>query len=789
VAADRQRISNADVDLHLGPNVLAASGSFGAARDQLPWRLDASQLGVLGAGFGGALRGNGTLTGSMASPALAAELTGHDLRLLGKHSIRSLRASARLGSGLGPNDPLANDVQVLDYSSGATRIASAHLQTTGTRAAHTLHLDARGDNFDALVEARGGWTADSWNGTVSALQNRGLYAFALQAPVPLRVATPAGAGFMGLARPEQVALNNAVIRLPAGSINIASLVKLGPRWNSRGSATGITLKYLAQVSPSIRDALGGDLALGAQWALDLRTAGATGGAPALDGNVHVFRETGDLIAGAEVPVALGLRQLDARLDVAGGALRAQVRIDGARAGRASIDATAQLLQGRIADASPLHLVANADMGSIAWLAPLAGQPGLQLDGRLQMAVTGGGTFGAPTLNGNINGDALAMRWPDQGIRLSKGELRAVLAGDQLQLQRLSFQGQNGNAVADGTVRFGGGEPSMQLKLVANKLDALSRPDRTVVVSGQATLVRDARHFALDGNFRADRALVELAPQGRPTLSDDVVVLGRGAPPGPEKAEPTVPLVVDLTADLGNEFRLRGMGIDATLTGSVRLRKTGDRPPRINGTIRALNGTYAAYGQNLSIERAVLTFSGAYDNPSLDILAVRKRPDGEQLSDTNVEAGVQVRGTALAPQAKLVSTPNVSESDKLSWLVLGHGMEGTSTGEADVLGAAAGALLGGSGGGFGSKLGSALGVDELSFHQAANTGTGRAPGLESTVVTVGKRISQRLYLSFDQGAATTSSVVRLRYKINPRITLQFQTGTNTALDVLYSWAFD
>jgi translocation and assembly module TamB len=33
------------------------------------------------------------------------------------------------------------------------------------------------------------------------------------------------------------------------------------------------------------------------------------------------------------------------------------------------------------------------------------------------------------------------------------------------------------------------------------------------------------------------------------------------------------------------------------------------------------------------------------------------------------------------------------------------------------------------------------------------------------------------------------VVRLRYKINPRVTLQLQTGTNTALDVLYSWAFD
>jgi translocation and assembly module TamB len=791
LAADRQRVSNADLDLHLGPNVLAASGSFGTPRDQLAWRIDAGQLGVLGEAFGGALRGSGTLAGTIDAPSLTAALEGQNLRLFGKHAIRALRASANLGSGQGPNDPLAADLQLTDYSSGATRVAQARLQSSGTRAAHTLSLSARGDQFDALFEARGGWTANSWNGTVSALQNKGLYAFNLQAPVPLRIATPAGAGFAGLARPEQVVFNGAVIRLPAGSINIESLVKLGPRWNSRGSATGVTLKYLAEVAPMIRDSLGGDLTLGAQWALDLRAAGAAGGAPALDGNVHVFREAGDLIAGADVPVALGLRELDARADVTGGALRVQVRVDGTRAGRASIDGTAQMLQGRLANDSPLRLVANADMGSIAWLAPLSAQPGLQLDGKLQMAVTGGGTIGAPVLNGNINGDALAVNWPDQGVRLAGGELRAVLAGDQLQLQRLWFRGQQGNAVADGTIRFGGAEPSMQLKLVANKLDAVARPDRTVVVSGQATLVRDAHRFALEGNFRVDRALVELAPQGRPTLSDDVVVLGRGAAAAPQKPVSTVPLAVDLTADLGNDFRLRGMGIDANLAGSVRLRKSGDRPPRINGTIRALNGTYAAYGQNLTIERAVLTFSGAYDNPSLDILAVHKRPDGEPLSDTNVEAGVQVRGTALSPQAKLVSTPNVSDSDKLSWLVLGHGMEGTSGNEADVLGAAASALLGGAGGGggFGSKLSSALGVDELSFHQAANQGTGNAPGVESTVVTIGKRISQRLYLSFEQGAATTSSVVRLRYKVNPRVTLQFQTGTNTALDVLYSWAFD
>jgi len=249
----------------------------------------------------------------------------------------------------------------------------------------------------------------------------------------------------------------------------------------------------------------------------------------------------------------------------------------------------------------------------------------------------------------------------------------------------------------------------------------------------------------------------------------------------------VPLTIDLTADLGDDFHLRGMGADAYLSGAVQVRMVGDKPPRISGSVRTVSGTYAAYGQRLSIERGVVSFNGPYDNPSIDILAVRKRPEGEQLTETNVEAGVQVRGTALAPVAKLVSTPNVQDSEKLSWLVLGHGMEGTTGNEADVLSAAAGALLGGKGGtgGIQSKIANSLGLDELGVRQ----GSGEATGLENTVVTVGKRISSRLYLGFEQGAGTASSVVRLRYKLTPAITLQLQTGTNTALDVLYSWAFD
>ena len=86
-------------------------------------------------------------------------------------------------------DPLAVDVQVADYASSAangsgeqTRIASARLQSTGTRGAHTINAAARSDMFDAAVAVHGGWNNNAWTGSLDTLTNRGRYALTLAAP-------------------------------------------------------------------------------------------------------------------------------------------------------------------------------------------------------------------------------------------------------------------------------------------------------------------------------------------------------------------------------------------------------------------------------------------------------------------------------------------------------------------------------------------------------------------------------------------------------------------------------
>jgi translocation and assembly module TamB len=765
LSADPAHITNADVDLRLAENSLVLRGNFGAPRDQLDWRLTAPRLAALGPQFGGVASGAGTLGGTLALPTLAFTFDGRDLQWLGEYRVKTLHTSGRLEAG--DNSPLQAQLDLRNLQSPALALQALQLTASGTRNAHTLKLAARNDSFDAQLELAGGWSAQrGWDGMLRTLQNRGRFALALQAPAPLRW------------HDQQLALSNAAFRLADGRITLQSLERDGASWRSRGNAAGVPLAYLAQFSKTLRDNLDTNLTLGADWSLD---AGSS-----VNGALRLYRERGDATLRAEAPLVLGLSAFELRADIADNALRAQFDMAGAGVGRIHFDGSTQLArrngQWGVAGDSPLKLNGSASMASVAWLAPLSGQPGLDLNGSLALAVTADGTLAAPQLHGELKGDKLALRWAEEGLKLRNGQLRAQLNGDQLLLQQLRFDGEEGVAHAEGSARFADNLLTLQLKLAAEQLRVMSRPDRLLVVSGQSSLTLDQKRVQLSGKFKVDRATFELPSITAPTLSDDVVVLGARGKPVKKTAK--LPFGLDLEADLGDQFYLRGKGLDAQLAGTIRIHTVDNqRLPRANGTIRVVKGSYAAYGQRLEIERGLLTFSGPLDNPGVNILALRKLVD----PDRGVEAGVEVRGSALAPSARLVSTPVVPDSEKLSWLVLGHGTESAGAKEFDALSAAANALLGASqAASVQTRLAQSLGLDQLGL---ARVRGGDSKGLESTVLTLGKRLSSRAYLTYEQGASSATSLVKLRYALNPRLSLQAQTGTSNALDLFYSWSFD
>ena len=195
------------------------------------------------------------------------------------------------------------------------------------------------------------------------------------------------------------------------------------------------------------------------------------------------------------------------------------------------------------------------------------------------------------------------------------------------------------------------------------------------------------------------------------------------------------------------------------------------PPQITGEVRTEQGRYRAWGQSLDVESGLVRFNGPYNNPSLDITAIRP--------NITVRAGVRVLGSATDPRVTLFSDPEMSDAEKLSWIVMGRD---TASGgaEAALLQQAALALL--SGGGTSENFAGRVGLDEIGFKGASTDSTDANAG---AALTLGKRLSKDLYVTYEQSLNGAMGTLYVFYEMSRRLTLRGQTGLQTAVDLIYT----
>jgi translocation and assembly module TamB len=245
----------------------------------------------------------------------------------------------------------------------------------------------------------------------------------------------------------------------------------------------------------------------------------------------------------------------------------------------------------------------------------------------------------------------------------------------------------------------------------------------------------------------------------------------------EPAGRTFPFEVDIRIHvvLGDHVLVKVAGVDARLAGELDLQVAGPEEITAAGEIRVAYGIYSAYGAQLKIERGRLLYSGGpVDQPTLDILALRTV--GE------VKAGVQVGGTPRAPVVKLYSEPAMPDTDVLAYVILGHPLGGDS-GQAGLLMAAAGALLArGESAVLQDRLKRRLGIDVLEVDSGSEDVAG-------SMVTIGKYLSPRLYLSYGQSLFSNVSEARLRYTIAKKWELESKAaGERSGVDLYYKIEF-
>lgn len=809
-----ERLVLNDTRLDAAGNTLLVRGAWGAVGDALQLSLDAPALDALGYGLGGRAKLDASLAGSLQDPALKFALDAAGLRLPGELRLERIVASGELGAGRSGALMLTLDADSVGQGQEAVSGAAAdwlerlRVRLDGRRDQHrlalSLSLPRRGDGSadpDALeVALEGGLSGDvaksgpaglRWRGVLRELVSSGRFPARLLEPAALELGS------------ERIALADAT--LDAGTRGKIRLEET--RWTpqeivARGDMSGLVVDLVPRDTPRRRPQQD-PLTLAGEWDLRLGRSAS--------GSARIVRESGDLRIPGELTTRLGVETLEAALQLERGEAQLTLVARGTEFGSLSASAAVGLMRGgpagwQLDAAAPLRGDARLDAPSIAWLARLTQQE-VALEGSLAADLTLAGTPAKPVASGRISGEGLGLTMLDHGVSLSGGTLLAEFDRDRLRLTRLEFVSPNrvmpadrrvpaerftatpGRLLATGEVELETG--AGRFRFDAERLPVLQLPDRWMIVSGSGEATSGWTALDLQAKFAVDAGFVALADTPPPSLSDDVVVLK----PGAQASAGGMKVSADVEVALGEQLFLSALGLDTRLGGSLRLRMRDGEPLTATGSLATVGGVFKGYGQNLTIERGLVNFQGPLDNPGLNIVALRK--------GLAIEAGISVSGSARRPQVRLVSDPNVPDPEKLSWIVLGRAPTSGAGGDMGLLLPAAQALLGGSGGGMTEQLSQSLGFDEFGIGQGemgsvTRRPTSRVVGGGSTVsdegtvsgqvLTLGKRLSSDMFLSFEQSLGGAQSLVKLTYQLSRRVSLVLRGGTDNAGDVYYTVSF-
>jgi translocation and assembly module TamB len=827
--------ASASLALDAAGNSLKADGRLNAGRNGAGDRWDVvlaapslaalsplwqvAQGGAANGGLAGSLNATAHVNGRWPDIATQGQLDANGLRLgptsvqraQGRWSLDSTSANAAVDV----QATLTRIVLAQTLVKGVPPIESAQLQLKGTTRAHTLELHAdtqalppawtdivnspkpgaalppapaasataagatpprsvavlmmQGGAIEGPV-AKGGPRFAGWRGTLQQLELRSSAAnvppWIRTRDVGLEAQWAAGPARFAM-QPGRAEVLGAALRWTRVSWQ-AGTGKQPAQLDAQAELEPLTIApLLARVQPDF--GWGGDLAVTGHLKIH--------SAPSFTADVVLERQQGDLTVTDETGTvqALGLTDLRVGLEASNGTWNFTQGLAGKTLGVAAGAVVARTTPQATwpGPETPIQGVLEVQVANLGTWGPWV-PAGWRLTGALRTSASIGGRFGAPEYTGEMRGSGIGVRNFIEGVNISDGDVAITLQGTTARIDRFTAKGGAGTLKLEGNASLGEA-PKALVKLQADKFQLLGRVDRRIVTTGQAQLQLDRTNLALDGKFGIDEGLFDFTRSDAPRLSDDVEVVHSKrdpvteAKPNPNPA-PGHTLKLDLQVSLGQQLRLRGRGIDTGLRGDLRISSPANRLA-IAGTVRAVDGTYAAYGQKLEIERGQIIFNGPPENPRLDIEATRP--------NTDVRVGVIVTGTALNPRIRLFSEPEMAEIDKLSWLVLGRATEGLGRTDTALLQRAAIALLSGEGEGMTTQLTKAIGLDDLSLRQTEGE-------VRETVITLGKQISRRWYVGYERSLSATTGTWQLIYRIAQRFTLRAQTGQDTSLDAIWTW---
>lgn len=491
-------------------------------------------------------------------------------------------------------------------------------------------------------------------------------------------------------------------------------------------------------------------------------------APISSSTFTVTQGTADGVPFTSVAGSVTTRDDDARLDVT---------LDAAERGTASLVGVVPLGESGALD---VRVAAGlADVGVIAPAIPYIARA----SGRAQVDVRVTGSVAEPVVNGSATLSDVAFEVPETGVAYRAMQVEVAAVDSILQVRRFTVEDPQGHVlringrldVLEALQKRGseaGGDVDLRVqardfRVLGNTFGELSV---NLNLTAAGTLVAPQVLGAVTierGRFEVDRLLETFVQPYTAAAALQVpagVMPTRPTPAEPAREHADAPApphlfsgaAFSIDLQLPDNVIVRGRGIQTedgpiglgdinlTLGGTLQVIKRAGSEASLVGEVNAVRGTYDFQGRRFAIQRGSrLRFRGDdYTDPSLEITAVR------EIQGVRVTA--LITGTAMEPELTLRSDPPLDEGDILALVVFNRPINELGEAQKVSLASRAGAMAAGVlAGPIADSVARALDLDVFEIQTAAE-GTG------GPIVTVGRQVSDRLFVGFRHEFGTEGS---------------------------------
>jgi len=734
------RLVVTDSRVQLGANRVSVRGTAGDSLS-LDAVLELSALQELSPDAAGSLSGNLRLRGSRTKPDVHIDASGSDLSwtdyVIGKVTVDANVSSSQVVTAEADLHDIVVQDKVIDF---------ARVVATGSLDRHSVQTDLRSADSHVAFRANGAFAEGRWVGAIDALsiEDRLAGQWSLRDPFNLTVSR------------DELGLSRACLfrSTDTSKACVAATLELAGATTFDLALTEFPLAALPLTLPpevSIR----GFGNLQARGSITDGLLTGTGSVALRDASMEALvdeEELSAVLAEASGQVAVTDNRLESslRLSLADGA------------GSTTVELTVNDIVDWTSAIRGRGELVLKDMSLLAVLVPDIANPRGLVSGKLDVS----GSLDQPQFLGTVSIADGAFGVRRAGIEISA--LNATVSQTDAGHLRLTGSAQSGggkiNIQGNTWVSVDKGVRS-ELLITGQDFELSRLPDWQIAASPSIAMVFDDYKTTVTGNLFIPSTNVRIKeiPESAVSPSPDALVHRE------ENVQPATrrKIHIDVAVGLGEDVLFSGFGLSTGIEGAVRLRGGTHVPMTGQGTLSLRDGFYKAYGQELEIERGRLIFNGPLDNPQLDIRAVRRT--------TDVLAGIQLTGTPLQLRSNVFSEPPLRDAEALSYLLTGRPLAGaTSSGDGDMLNAAAFSLGVSGAANIVSQVRSGLGLETLVVEG----------GADDSRLIAGKRIGDRLLVEYGYGLIDKLGTLLLRYQLTDRLILESRTGTVSNFDILY-----